>query len=304
MDILKLVYDYDVVTIFRHQGADQDALGSQFGLQLFLKEKYPDKKIYALGDDVGSKAHLFPAIDHVSNEVIASSIAIVLDCANAERIDDSRYAIAKKIVKIDHHIVVQDYADISYVDTHAAATCEILAHLFMDSNIMVSKQCATYLYYGLIADCLSFTTNSTTSKTLKAAAYLLDCGVNVTEVKAATAGMSEKEFLYMNEIRNKIKVHGKVAYSIMNREDYIKYELTYNEAKEKVFALENVNEYEIWCLFTQMEDGTYSGSLRSRFIPINEVANQFHGGGHRNACGVKKLTLDVIAQLVEALNKI
>ena len=44
-DILKLIEQYEVITIFRHIHPDCDALGSQFGLKQWISENYPDKKV-------------------------------------------------------------------------------------------------------------------------------------------------------------------------------------------------------------------------------------------------------------------
>lgn len=305
MNILDIVKDFDIITIFRHQIADQDAMGSQFGMKLFLQEAYPQKKIYALGDSVGSCACLFPEVDHVDDQTIKNSIAIILDTADAARVDDERFKTAEKIVKIDHHIVVDDYADETFIDTNAAATCEILAFMFQGCGIKVSEICAKYLYYGLSADSINYTTNNTTANTLLAGAFLVDNGVNVNQVKQDTTGMSRNEYDYVTHIRCKMKVKGSVAYAVMNANDYQKYGMNYNQAKEKVFAMANVNEFAIWCLFTEdlsYGKDLYNGSLRSKNIAINEVATEFNGGGHKNACGVKKLTLDDIEQIVEHLN--
>lgn len=305
MNILDIVKDYDNITIFRHQIADQDAMGSQFGMKLFIETAYPEKKVYAVGESIGSCAYLFPKIDDVNDEVIEDSIAIVLDTADAARVDDDRFKKAKKIIKIDHHIVVDDYADEAFVDINAAATCEILAFMFQGCGIKVSNECAKYLYYGLIADSIGYTTNNTTANTLLAGAFLLECGVDVNQIKQETSGMSVYEYHYVTDIRNRVQVKGRVAYAIMNEADYQKHGMVYNQAKEKVFAMANVNEFEIWCLFTEdstFGKGMYNGSLRSKNIAINEVAANYHGGGHKNACGVKKLSLEDIDAIVNDLN--
>lgn len=305
MQLLSLVKDFDVITIFRHQIADHDALGSQFALKTYLQDAYPDKKIYALGKSVGACAKLFPKIDSASEEEIKNSIAIVLDTATTDRIDDTRFAIAKAIVKIDHHIEVDTYGKHSYVDTSAAATCEILTYLFKEEGGHVSKTCAKYLYYGLTADSLNFTTTNTTAKTLVAGSYLIEWGVNPSAVRRDTSGMKRSEFEYLNTIRSSITVVGKVAYAIMDKETYSSFGLTYTQAKEKVFAMADVDEFEIWCLFTEdevKEEKIYNGSLRSKIVAINEVANKYGGGGHKNACGVKQLTKETIVDLVNDLN--
>lgn len=305
MQLLSLVHDFDIITIFRHQIADHDALGSQFALKEFLHTVYPKKKIYALGNSVGAGAKLFPTIDECSDEDVKNSIAIVLDSANTSRVDDERFKNAKCIVKIDHHIVVEEYGDYAFVDTKAAATCEILTFLFKETGKEITPLCAKYLYFGLTADSLNFTTTNTTAKTLMAGAHLIECGVIPSEIRKGTSGISRNEFEYMNTIRSNVQVHGQVAYSIIDRETYEKYGLTYTQAKEKVYALADVDEFEVWCLFTEDEvknEKVYNGSLRSKLVPINMVANKYGGGGHKNACGVKKLTRKMIHCLVSDLN--
>ena len=65
-DILfELVEQYDIITIYRHVSPDADALGAQFGLKQWIQETYPQKQVYALGRDAGSKQSLFPQMDVV-----------------------------------------------------------------------------------------------------------------------------------------------------------------------------------------------------------------------------------------------
>ena len=305
IDLLNEIKDYQIITLFRHQSADADALGSQFGMKLFLETNCPNIKVYALGDDVGSSAELFPKIDKVADEVIKQSCAIIFDTANAARIDDARALTAQKIIKIDHHIVVDEYADVVYVDTKAAATCEILANLFNQTGKLVNEECAKYLYLGLLADSISFTTASTTANTLKSASFLISCGLDVNKINQERSGFSLNDFVYVTKVRNRYKLNGNVAYSIMQVEDYQALGFDYNTAKEKVFALANVKEFEIYCLFTEdatyETKGLYNGSLRSKNIAIDKIANKYNGGGHAQACGVKKLTLEDIQNIIKDL---
>ena len=111
MQLLSLVKDFDIITIFRHQVADHDALGAQFAMKEYLKTAFPEKEVYALGKSVGPGARLYPSIDEVDDEKVYNSVAIVLDSANKDRVDDARFQKAKCILKIDHHIVVDEYVD-------------------------------------------------------------------------------------------------------------------------------------------------------------------------------------------------
>ena len=307
MKLIKLIEENDIITIFRHQFADPDAMGSQMGLKAFIESNYPEKEVYALGDSIGSCAYMFPGVDHVDDEVIANSLAIVCDTANADRVDDERFNTAKMVLKIDHHVVVDEFATKAIVNTKASATCEIVADIIKESNMNVSYECAKYLYFGLLADSANFTTSNTTANTLLCASYLVSQGLEVNKLLQERTNLSLNDFYYISDIRSKAIVKDKVIFSIMNKNDYEKYGFDYKFAKEKVFTLANINEIEIWCLFTQddeSEEVVFNGSLRSKNYAINEVANKYSGGGHKNACGVKKLTLEDLDQLIKDLNNI
>lgn len=300
-----LLEQYDVITIYRHVAPDGDALGSQFGLKQYILDTYPHKKVYALGyDDAGSKAHVYPKGDICDDKTIQQSLAIVLDSANAPRIDDQRFKTASKIVSIDHHIVCDHYADVEIVYDLCGATCEILAGIFEYRKIALSKQAAQYLYMGFIADTLRFSIPTMTSQALHLAAYLLDCGVDVAAANEAQFSTSLKSYRFENFLRSHLHIQNDhLAYCIITKEEYEAYGMSFQEAKEKVFVMGGVNEFKIWALFTQVPSGQplYNGSLRSNQILINDIAAKYRGGGHRYACGVKDLTNDDIYSLLAEL---
>lgn len=309
--IFELIQKYDIITIYRHISPDADALGSQFGLKQWIIDSYPDKQVYALGKDDGSKCSHFPGSDVVDDETIRHSLAIILDTANQDRIDDARWKTAAYRLKIDHHIFVETFADEEYIDDRSGATCEILGTLLMNEGYQISSTAAQYIYSGLIADTLRFSIPTTTSQTLRTAAYLLDHGVDVQKSNEENFSTSMQQFQYENYLRSSCKVlGGKIAYSIVHKEDYEQFGLSFNEAKEKVFVFGGVHEFKAWALFVEKETDEqgmlrYNGSLRSRNTTINDIAMRYNGGGHRFACGVKNLSdKDIECILQEILNRI
>lgn len=309
--LFELVEAYDTITIFRHISPDSDALGSQYGLKQWINETYPQKKVFALGEDNGSKMMNFPEIDQVSDAVVKTSLAIILDTADGARIDDARWNSATHRLKIDHHIVVEEFSDTAIVDDLFGATCEILAYIFQTHGVTLSATCAQYLYGGLIADTLRFSISTITPRTLHLAAYLLEAGVDVAKANEENFSTPLKLYYYENYIRANCQVLAhQVAYVIVNREDYEAYGLTFNEAKEKVFVMGGVHEFKAWALFVEKEkdahgNRVYNGSLRSKNRIINDIANRYHGGGHRFACGVKGLqTQDIQALLQDLLERV
>lgn len=305
--LFSLVEKYDIITIYRHISADSDAMGSQFGLKTWIEDTYPTKKVYALGHSVGSCSRHFPPIDEVDDEIVAQSLAIILDTANSSRIDDERWKSAKYRLKIDHHIYVETYADTEIISDYSGATCEILAEMFQQQQIKLTKQCAEYLYSGIIADTLQFSIQATTPKMLRTAAYLLESGVEVATINRKNFSKTLVEFKYENYLRSHVVIlDNRVAYCKVTREEYEGCGLTLNQAKEKVYVLGNVDEFEAWALFietTKTDEGIrlYNGSLRSKDKQITDLAMKYRGGGHRYACGVKNLTEQEIQAILEEL---
>ena len=305
-----LIEKYDVITIFRHVSPDSDALSSQFGLKQWIEDEFPHKKVYALGNDKGgSLAPYYPDADIISDEVVKQSLAIILDTANADRVDDQRFKQAAYRLKIDHHIFVDAYANTEIVQDKKSATCEILTSIFKEANKTLSTRCAQYLYEGILTDTLKFSIASVTPDTLLCAAYLLSFGVDVVKASEIHFSTSLKLYHFENYIRSHVKiVDDCVAYMVVRKEDYEKFGLTFQEAKEKVFVMGGVHELLSWALFTEKEkdeqgNPMFNGSLRSKYTQISDIAQKYHGGGHRLACGVKGLHLADIEQLVQELSE-
>ncbi|MCQ3915074.1 MAG: DHH family phosphoesterase [Mycoplasmoidaceae bacterium] len=88
--IVKKIEQYENIAIFFHELPDLDALGSSYGLQYFIKTKYPSKDVRIIGLDTLSTQFQsnFYNFDkrHVPNEFLSNALGIVLDTANASRI--------------------------------------------------------------------------------------------------------------------------------------------------------------------------------------------------------------------------
>lgn len=283
------------ICVFRHQMPDPDALGSQWGLITWLKETYPHKNIYAMGKHVGVKPELFETPDDVEDSIVEGSLAIVLDTANADRIDDQRFVKAKHIVKIDHHPMPDPYAQLEIVHEDAASTCEIIASLLksFSHDATLSTKTAQYLYMGIISDTIRFSTTNTTSHTLKMAAYLAESHLDLPRINEELFALSMIEYDFINYIRAHATIEPCGLVTLFLRLDTLKsLGLTPNQAKERINELGNVREFEIWGLFIEnTDDGTskFNGSLRSRRVTINDIAAHYGGGGHKHAAAVKSV---------------
>ncbi len=303
--LLEEIVRHDVITIYRHEHPDCDAVGSQFGLKQWINENWPAKKVYALGNEPCLQAD-WPASDIVSDDVVINSLAIVVDTANTERVDDHRFQNALKIIKIDHHPNREHFGDSEYVYENAAASSEILARFFKDnSDKKMSLQTAEYLYRGLLTDTLCFRTNNTTSHTLAMASYLAGFGINIPEINRQLFDQSLDEFRFACWIRTHIQTRGShFAYVVISVEDLENWHIDAGKARNFITEIGQVKEFLIWAVFTEKVlngERVYDGSLRSKQIAVNVIAEKYNGGGHKNAAGVKNLTNDSLKSLLESL---
>jgi len=302
----ELIQKYDVITVFRHQNPDPDALGSQWGLVTWIKETFPNKEVYALGKHLGVKPHLFETYDLVEDNVISSSLAIILDTSNAARIDDQRYAIAKMSLKIDHHPLGESYAQQQIVIEGASSTSEIIAGLIKEFMLdeAISSKAARYLYMGILTDSLNFSTSNVTHSTLENAAYLAKSNLDLPKINEELYLIDENEFKFVNKLRYSAIVEEDLIYAIVTKAMTDECNITPNMAKEHVNDLGLVREYGIWVLFVQQDapnQHLYNGSIRSRNVTINDIAIKYNGGGHRLAAAVKNLRLEEIKSVISDL---
>lgn len=294
-EILAKIEAAPIICVFRHQSPDPDALGSQWGLVNWLKETYPSKEVYAMGWHRGQSAALFGSYETVSDDVVRKSLAIILDTANAARIDDDRYRYAYDSIKLDHHPFTDAYAMSEFIDDTAASTSELVCRLIqLKSRETLSPTTARYLYMGILTDTLRFSTSSTSASTLHCAAFLVNSTLNLSQINDDLFGMERIEF----ELSNYIRTHAMIeesglVYIKMDRFTMERLRVTPGLAKERVNELGLVRSFQIWALLIeQEEDGLirYSGSLRSRHLSVNDIAHRYNGGGHRLAAAVKHLT--------------
>ena len=301
--ILQAIDAHDKIALFRHEYPDMDAIGSQLGVKTIIEAQYPKKDVRAFGGMSEAASHFVNDMDHAQDDWFDGALAIILDTSNAARVDDQRYQLASASIRIDHHVPVEHFCDIEYIDEKATATCELLA-LGLDAlHISIPKSAAQMLYSGLIADSIRFTIGTVRPETMKAAGYLIGQGVDVIQCEEDNFATNYSDYVYETKVREKATREGNAFVAIMEPEDYAP--LTFSQAKEKVYVLSGIREITCWGLFTRMEDGIhYAVSLRSKRKDVRQIATAFHGGGHVCAAGIKNLTREQVDEIVKQLKQL
>lgn len=298
-NILTKIKEYDRIIIHGHKRPDGDCYGSQFGLKEIIKATYPNKEVYLVGGYADYVAFL-GQMDEVSDEMFKGALSICVDTATEERVDDQRFTLADYVIKIEHHIPVDNYGDYQYVDTSSPACCQIITEFYQNfsDELKITKDAATALYTGLVTDTGRFRFDSVTSKTFQIAALLVDCGINISEIdgKLSVETMQTlklKGYVLSNFITTE---NGFVFVKITN--DIVEhFGVTHEEAAAQVSTISTIEGYPVWALFIEYPDEIRI-RLRSRGPEIDKLANKYEGGGHAKASGAKLASWDQLMNFV------
>lgn len=95
--VLQAIREYDTIILHRHSRPDGDAMGSQLGLKHLIRENFPEKQVYAVGDDPRYFGFMEDsAMDIIADEVYTGALSIILDSGAAHLISDDRYSLKRK----------------------------------------------------------------------------------------------------------------------------------------------------------------------------------------------------------------
>jgi bifunctional oligoribonuclease and PAP phosphatase NrnA len=304
--ILELIKQYETIIVHRHVRPDPDAYGSQGGLVEMLKTSFPDKKIYAVGQEDES-LHYLKRLDVIEDHVFEGALIIVCDTANEERICDRRYKLGDKLVKIDHHPNEDAYGDYLWIDTSASSVSEMIYEFYLfgkDKGLTLSDEGARLLFAGIVGDTGRFLYPSTTQNTFDIAGELIRFDFDRNEL-----------FNKMYEIdANVIKLHGFVlqnfemdqdgcASMIMTKEILEEHQVIPSEASLLVSTLGNVKGIKAWVFFIEESD-QIRVRLRSKGPVINTIAKKYNGGGHPLAAGASIYSWEEKEEVMKDLREV
>ncbi len=289
--IIEKINQYNKISLFFHEVPDFDALGSCYALKHFIKDIAPEKEVRIIGldilDDSFSKKLFEFDHTHVSNTFVSQSLGIILDTANEQRIWTNRHRYCKETIRIDHHPQVESICNVEWIDPNYPATCEMIAELLFDWNSKyVLSPTAMYLYAGIVTDTGRFLHLNTRPSTFAIASKLLSTGFNRQRINDVLYIHKFKEIKFNSYVISKttlLKRH-KFAYAVLGKKSFDRFGI--DVRMSMVQMLNNIEGVEVWmsCYYDETKRA-WRGSLRSRSLPINQIAEKHNGGGHKLAAG-------------------
>lgn len=304
--IFKVIKKYDTIVIARHIGADPDALGSQFALKEIILKTFPNKKVYAVGNPA-SRFKFFGNNEKIDNIDTTKGLLIVLDTPDIKRIDGVSLNNFEYVIKIDHHPIIDKYANIELIDEDSCSTSQLILEFIFNNKIEINKEIGEKLYLGIVGDTDRFLHDYTSSKTFSLVTRLLEeTNIDFTSLY---------KVLYQRPI-SEIRFEGYIYQNLILTENGVAYiKITDRKLKEvgvdsaaagnMINDLKFVNEIIVWVFLTEdIKSNLIRANIRSVGPYINDVATKFGGGGHKYASGVKLKTWDDSDKLINELDEL
>ncbi|AIO18238.1 Bifunctional oligoribonuclease and PAP phosphatase NrnA [Candidatus Izimaplasma bacterium HR1] len=302
-DIVKsLIHKYNRIIIHRHKNPDGDAYGSQMGLKRLIELNYPDKEVYAVGDE--NTFNFLGHMDIIPDDYYYGSLAIVVDVCVHRLISDKRYLKADEILVVDHHLNEPDFKCISIIESDHIACAGLLASVFIENDCIFDELAATRFLTGIVTDSGRFVYPKTSAETLETAAYLVRQGADLDWIydKLYTEELNFKKL--KGYFINNFKItENNVAY--MKNDKTVKDMFgvtTFTVSRAMVNQMSSIRNINIWANFTEEDDGNVLVELRSGKESIVHIARKYGGGGHALACGCSLSSLDEVEKVLKDLD--
>ena len=292
------------IIITAHHKPDGDAMGSTLGLYNYFRNAGIDSSVI-VPTDYASNLNWLPGNDDVriyaddmqacDNEIKNADYIFCLDFNALSRINQMGEMVSESnavIILIDHHQSPEDFDNERFVEIGASSTCELIyryINTHLDSTLMNEKvgQC---IYTGLITDTGSFRFSSTTSKTIRTAADLMDLGVVPDEIYRSLFDQNRIERLQLlgHLLSNNLEIleEGKVALGYLTLEEIERFNIVTGDTEGFVNYGLGIAGVKMSALIIDRGPLVKMSFRSVDAFPCNIFsAENFNGGGHKNAAG-------------------
>ena len=293
------------IAIIPHKNPDGDAMGSCLALYCFLKDMGQSAHVIAPNDypkflkwmPCNEHVIIFERENHRAKQLLEDATLIfTLDFNDLSRVGqmESNLREAKaNFIMIDHHQQPGDYAKVTYSDVTMSSTCEMVYNFidFLGETDKITKEIATNLYTGIMTDTGSFKYRSTSSKTHRVVAELIDKGAENMEIHQKVFDTNSPSRLHLLGVALSNMVilpEYRTAYITLTQEELDAYDYKKGDTEGFVNYGLTLEDIIFALIFIEnKEEGIIKISLRSTGdFSVNEFARKhFEGGGHTNAAG-------------------
>jgi len=287
------------ILIISHKKPDGDAIGSLLGLGHAL-ESAGKIITMACADKPENALAQLPGADRIVTNLaplyqpdapLPWDLIVVSDASGLDRLG-STYDANKElfsrlqVIDLDHHISNDRFGDANLVDPAAASATEV-ATLFLERlDIRPTPTAATCLMFGLMTDTLSFQTESTSARTFRVAASLLEYGAPLSKLATGFRQRPLGNALVWS------KAMGSLQFAAGRRIAWFEVPRAIVEAAGPGADTSGLSGFaggilgvDVGFVVEEGADGNVYVGFRSHTVDVAALAAQFGGGGHKRAAG-------------------
>ena len=308
LEIYKLIEKYEKIVIARHVGVDPDAMASSFALKNSILLTFPNKHVRLAGTG-SNRFSYFGKLDK-NEEVKEDTLLIVTDTPDIRRIDGiddlSKFS---KVIKIDHHPFIEKFGDnsLELIDVNSGSASQLVLELINNTKLLMDKQIAEQIFWGIVSDTNRFMYNDSSSKTFYLVGDLIDkYQLDLTKIYEPLYSRPLEEVRLEGYIAMNLQVTDhNVAYIKISNEILEKYKTDAASPGNMIGNFNYIDGIIVWLFITEdVKNNNYRISIRSRGPVINTIAEKYNGGGHKFASGAKIPDLSLADNLIKDLDEL
>ena len=303
--VIDLLSSRKRVLVTTHVRPDGDALGTVAATILALRKQRIEGEALLLSHLPRKYAFIFQdnAIPYIDVEQAwpepfprdRFDALLVMDTGTWSQLPGLRERVSgwdvPKLV-VDHHLTQENWADVKLVVTEAAAAAEIAAELFDQWGIEFDEPIATALFLAIASDTGWFQFSNTRPFTMRLAARLMEHGVNTDRMYQSLYQNERAERLALQTRAQRsleLLLDGRLAVMRVTKKDFEETGANVPDTENLINIPLQIRTVEVSLVFTEPKDsGPVRVSLRSKGqIDVAKFSEQFGGGGHARAAGLK-----------------
>ena len=304
--IAEMIREAQTIAVVSHINPDGDTLACATAMRLgllklgkevslFCDGKIPDQLSFLPGAELfripeGNEGpfDLMLAVD-VSDEKRLGACAALREAS-------------RKTAQIDHHPTNPLYMQANSVDGKAPAASLLIREQLKELGVELDRDLAICLYTGISTDTGNFAFSGTNEECFQVMSELMEHDLPLAKLN---------RILFREKSREQIRLLGKAISSLEFRGNgkIAVMKLTLQDFEDCGARSEHADTLVDYALYTQgtgmavlvceAGEGQVKFSLRSKEIPVSDVAQLFGGGGHPLASGIT-----MAGELKESLEKV
>ena len=299
--------------ITSHARPDGDSIGSQLAMAFALDALGKEVRIVN-ADPAPDHYQEFPGMERIEIatrvEPMTADAVIVMECS-----EPGRTGLAglerEYLINIDHHAGNQLYGALNWHDDSAAACGEMVFDLIQALGVPLTPEIATHIYLAILTDTGSFHHSNITPRTFDICRQCVEAGV--TPAVMARRVFDSNSFGKLKLIGAllddmELADEGRLAVLHLDDEMLAATGSTHNDTEGLINLPLTAREIQAVVFFKVTQNGQVRVSMRSKYdVDVRRVANEFGGGGHKNAAGftvngrLKDVRDGIVQRLVGAI---